>query len=177
VSDAGTRISNLPIPANEDDWNRLYRALRPIVYSELFRVLPRPYFGAEDIWHDLFVRIMEEPQLLGEVSPGARETYIRVAARRRALDYLRKARTSAAGSIDEIAEPMAPVSDPSMKLDAEKAIKVAGERDGELLRMRFVEDLALGEVARRAGESYANAAVRIFRALAKLRTQLSKSAG
>src|SRR5882762_4229599 len=84
------RLLDVPSVSHpQRSWTSFYKALRPIVYSELFRILPRPYEGLEDLWHDIFIRFVRDPSVLRSVMPEARETYIRVATRRHALNYLR----------------------------------------------------------------------------------------
>jgi hypothetical protein len=43
----------------------------------------------EDLWHDMFITFLREPSILKSVVPEARETYVRVATRRHALNHLR----------------------------------------------------------------------------------------
>lgn len=172
-------LETMRLPSEGEDteaWATLYRLLRPIVYSELLRVLPRPFEGAEDLWHDLFLRFMYEPSRLRGIVPGARERYVRVAARHRALNYLRSlARVAAHGHVQQ--EPSTSFEGlSSTRIDVDKLLESVTEPDRSLLRSRFLDGVSIGEAARRAKLSYAAAATRIFRALAKLREAQQKSA-
>jgi RNA polymerase sigma factor (sigma-70 family) len=173
------RLDELAIPTEGDPsraWAPLYSAIRPLVYSELFRILPYPYEDLEDLWHDLFIRFVRDPSILASVVPQSRETYVRVATRRRALNYVRdrRRRDAAVARLPVVSvSDSVPASD--ARVDFKELLSRIDERDRQLVMWRFVDDLSIAAIARRVGVSYSAAAVRIFRALGKARKSLGES--
>jgi RNA polymerase sigma factor (sigma-70 family) len=130
----------------------------------------------EDLWHDMFIKFLREPSILKSVVPEARETYVRVATRRHALNHLRgRRRHEAPIARLPTSEASETVGTTDARLEFERFLNRVDERDRDLVRWRLLEDISIGAIARRAGLSYSAAAVRIFRALAKARDSLKHS--
>src|SRR5207302_302285 len=95
--------------------------------------------------------------------PNARQTYVRVSARNRALNYLRgeRIRQQATKPLSSIVSDVP--SPAEARHDAKVLLASVSEPDRSLMHWRFLEGLSLKEAAHRAGLSYSAAAVRVFR--------------
>lgn len=133
--------------------------------------------AASDLTQMVMLRL-QRPEFVALVrrldSPDA---YLSVVIRRLILDLVRRQSAEAQGSKRLAVEPLPPAIDEDVagriaSLRREIGSLTTSQR--ELLRLRFVDGLSIGDIALRQDRSYSSVAVRLFRTLRKLKYRLSK---
>jgi RNA polymerase sigma factor (sigma-70 family) len=125
-----------------------------------------------DLASEVLLEILERPGLLADVR--APEAYLRLRLRRREFVRLRRA-TTERRILRASSQPTSNASEERVDATVEAAHLIERFRDRltedelELLRLRFWESAGLDAVAESLNISYSNAAVRVFRLLARIR--------
>jgi RNA polymerase sigma factor (sigma-70 family) len=174
-----TSIGDAPaaaVPAFE----RLYRECRDDVYAYVMGLL-RDVHAAEDATAIAFERAYRKRRRF-DPERGSGRAWVFGIARNAALDELRKRKrtaglytdpadaqtlTGTAGAGDELGERRATLR---------QAMSQLGDRDRELIALRFFADLSHAEIAQVLGISATNAATRLHRAIDKLRRACDENA-
>ncbi len=146
---------------------------RPRVRRVALRFLRDPD-AADDVTQDVFVRLQRSPPKLDDTRIGS---WLHTVTLNLCRDQLRR-RARAAERLatdDAPATAAAAGADPAARLDrdrARRALDQAIERlpadQARAIRLRFVEGLSYGDIARRLGVPQGTVASRVFRALARL---------
>ncbi len=152
-------------------FEQLYRECRDDVFSYVMGLL-RDVHAAEDATALAFERAYRKRRRF-DPSRGSGRAWVFGIARNAALDELRK-RKRAAGMFTEPAEAESaaiPDGDPlgERRAALRQAMLKLGDRDRELIALRFFADLSHTEIAEVLGISATNAATKLHRAIDKLR--------
>jgi DNA-directed RNA polymerase specialized sigma24 family protein len=127
--------------------------------------------SAEDLVQQTLLKLLQAPSGLKQVDPALfPEGFFRAALRNAARDLARR-KVVALRALRELGEMYARAHRVGVRPPAESPIDVEKLPPDErnLLRLRFWEDLPIGEIARRLGEPYSRVAVRLFRLLQRLK--------
>lgn len=155
-------------------------------YAGLVRALVTARLGrgpeAEDAAQDVFLTAFERLPRLED--PERFAGWLAKIATNRALEGLRRRKVRATGSLEALpGEPPAPESGDHPAETAEETSKMLtllsglDERTQVVLLLRFREGLAVKDIAARLGENPPATAMRISRALRRLREQMDGSSG
>jgi RNA polymerase sigma-70 factor (ECF subfamily) len=151
-------------------------------YAGLVRALVSARLGsgpdAEDAAQDVFLRAFE--RLAGLEDPERFAGWLSTIAVNRALESRRRAGRRRAGSLEALPEePKAPSAGPSDRAETEEEtgrmlerLATLDERTRTVLLLRFRDGMAVKDLAARLGENPPAVAMRISRALRKLRAEL-----
>jgi len=156
----------------------LYRECRDDVYAYVMGLL-RDVHAAEDATALAFERAYRKRRRF-DPRRGSGRAWIFGIARNAALDELRK-RKRTAGLFTEPAGVETAATDDSDPLGERRdalrqAMSKLGDRDRELIALRFFAELSHAEIAEVLGISTTNAATRLHRAIDKLRRACDENA-
>ena len=162
--------------ADADELRQVYRDHVEAVYAFFAYSVPRPV--AEDLTSSTFERVLRSWASYDPRKAGVR-TWILAIARNQLTDHYRRASHRNARSID--AEPAlieelstSAAEEDVLDRDAFRAMLArAGDREREVLALRYGADLSANEVAELLGLSSANVHQIASRALRRLREELS----
>ncbi len=159
-------------------FEHLYRECRDDVFAYAMGLL-RDVHAAEDATALAFERAYRKRRRF-DPSRGSGRAWVFGIARNAALDELRK-RKRTAGMFSEPAEAeTTPTTDVDPLGERRTALRQAmsklGDRDRELIALRFFADLSHTEIAEVLGISATNAATRLHRAIDKLRRACDENA-
>lgn len=166
---------------------RLVRAYQDQLYGYALRMLRNP-FDAEEVTQDVFIRACRTlalsygPERCRQID--MRPWLFRI-TRNLALNRVRDRRSSGRGCLSAIESPIAPpapqdagTGEPLERLVDQDAVRRALGRleweSRELVVLRFIEGLSYDEIAKTTGSSAAAARGKVFRALRRLRSLLTK---
>ncbi|MDT8341818.1 MAG: sigma-70 family RNA polymerase sigma factor [Longimicrobiales bacterium] len=166
------------IPEAFAEW---FDAHRSAVYRFVrFRVATRE--AAEDVTSEVFLKALRSLDRFDERRASPRTWLMRI-ARNAVTDHLRRLRRrgSLHVSLDRVPDLVADVPSPDERLLREERIQALlnasarlGKRDQEVLALRYGSGLENPEIAEALGISPNAAAVRLHRALARLRAELDE---
>ena len=162
------------------DFSVWYHSHRETVYRYVrFRVATRE--AAEDVTSEVFMKALRSLTRYDARRASPRTWLLRI-ARNAVTDHLRalRRRGSLHVSLDRVPDLVAHEESPDVRLVREervqKVLNASGElrsADKEILSLRYGAGLANGEIADAMGISANAVAVRLHRALARLRTQMT----
>ncbi len=148
------------------------------VYGYLRR-LGASHFDAEEIAQDA----LEAAYLhVDGIAPGTLRAWLKVVARNKLVDRARRAARSVPTAEppdpgDWDADPMNHALKRAQAERIRKAIDALGQRDRELIELRYLEERTLAETAGAVGASVANTKVALYRARQRLRHVLERMEG
>jgi len=176
VTAPSTSLGEAPAKAGPA-FERLYRECRDDVFAYVMGLL-RDVHAAEDATAIAFERAYRKRRRF-DPNRGNGRAWVFGIARNAALDELRK-RKRTVGLYAEPADAEA-VASPGDELGARRAtlrqaMSRLGDRDRELIALRFFADLSHAEIAEVLGISATNAATRLHRAIDKLRRACDENA-
>lgn len=128
---------------------------------------------AEDVVHDVFVRVAEQGPRLRLIRHPRR--WLLTVAHRRAVDVVRSASRRRVETVDEVVFLEAPVADPARAADARRVSRLVGElpeKHREVLLLRHFADCTFADIGRITGVPTFTAASRHRLAVARLRRLL-----
>ena len=158
---------------DRDAFARLYDRYSRLVYSIALRVVSNSG-TAEDILHEVFLQLWQSPQQF-DAARGSLPSWLSVIARNRAIDHLRRQRTTIAP------EDVALCAGGNIASDVELAQFIGKVRqllaampDGQrrALEMAFFEGKTHSEIASECGEPLGTIKTRIRAALTAIRKAL-----
>jgi RNA polymerase sigma-70 factor (ECF subfamily) len=125
---------------------------------------------AEDLTQVTFERALRAWNRYDATRAGV-STWLLAIARNALIDHVRADRSGRERTVEEVPEQMA-FDRPSLGLDAdlERALAALGERERELIALRFGGDLTGPEIAALTGLTLANVQQILSRALRRMRT-------
>jgi RNA polymerase sigma-70 factor, ECF subfamily len=157
----------------------LYERYRDPIFRFAYRLLGS-IEAAEDIAHDCFLSLIQEPRRF-DPSRASFRTYIYAAARNLAAKRYhlsgREAGLDELGDGPEVGErhsPMAHVLEGELAAEVEQAIASLPPLQREALVLFEYEDLSLAEIAAVVGADSNTVKARLFRAREKLRNRLDR---
>lgn len=157
----------------------LYERYRDPIFRFAFRLLGSAE-AAEDVAHDCFLSLMQEPRRFDPERASLR-TYIYAAARNQAAkrdhNSGREAGLEEMGEEPELGErhsPIARVLDNELASEVEQAIAALPPLQREAIVLFEYEDLTLAEIAAVVGADSNTVKARLFRAREKLRYRLDR---
>ena len=157
----------------------LYERYRDPIFRFAFRLLGSAE-AAEDVAHDCFLSLMQEPRRFDPERASLR-TYIYAAARNQAAKrYQKSGRESGLdeiGNEPEVGEghsPMAHLLESELASEVEQAIASLPPLQREAIVLFEYEDLTLAEIAAVVGADSNTVKARLFRAREKLRHRLDR---
>lgn len=145
------------------DFAALYAAFHRAVHAVLLARVPAQDAG--DLVQDVFAQAFEKIQDLAE--PAAFPGWILTMARRRAIDHLRRTRTTSEEA-DLAIDPPPRVE----AMEALRALRELPEAYRETMIMRLVEGMSGPEIAERTGLTPESVRVNLHRGMKLLRAQL-----
>jgi RNA polymerase sigma-70 factor (ECF subfamily) len=163
--------------ADADELRQVYRDHVDAVYAFFAYSVARPI--AEDLTSATFERVLRSWKSYDARKAGVR-TWILAIARNQLTDHYRRASHRNARSVDDepaLLESLAArdVVGEVLERDAFRALlRSSGEREREVLALRYGADLSANEVAELLGLSSANVHQIASRALRRLREELSQ---
>jgi RNA polymerase sigma-70 factor (ECF subfamily) len=157
----------------------LYERYRDPIFRFAFRLLGSAE-AAEDVAHDCFVSLMQNP-LRFDPERASLRTYIYAAARNQAAKRYqtsgREAGLDVMGDEPEVGErhsPMAHLLETELASEVEQAIAGLPPLQREAIVLFEYEDLTLAEIAAVVGADSNTVKARLFRAREKLRNRLDR---
>jgi RNA polymerase sigma-70 factor (ECF subfamily) len=130
----------------------------------------------EDVVQQLCVKLLEKRAQLKDISMNAFQAYVRTAARRLALNFLRNEETQRRIRKQEEAMKSEAIQGVKTRLDGfsansqlERALSELGEEERKILQMKIVEGMNASEIAERVGSTEGAIRTRWFRIIRKLR--------
>jgi RNA polymerase sigma factor (sigma-70 family) len=161
----------MPDPEPTRELEALYRDRFDALKREMLALVGHPAV-AEDLVQDAFVRLLRTPPR----DPGRTEAWLRVVARRLAIDWLRAQRHAGPATHDAQVRDSEPSAEERairrLERDAVRAaLAQLGERDREALWLRH-SGHSYRDIAVRIGVSESAVGVLLWRALNKLRAAL-----
>ena len=160
---------------DEDAYARIFREQYPGLVVTATRLLSERAL-AEEIAQDVMLELWRRRSSL--VLTGPIRAYLQQAARNRALNRLRQARTAQRGEVFVRGPSESPASDAhaisgELQLAAARAIASLSEPQREVFEMNRTRGLTYGEIADLLGISVKSVEARMGRALKQLREQLA----
>ena len=158
----------------DDDFERLYAAhAEPLLGFLIYRTGERAL--AEDIVADTFERVLRT-RFRFDPRRSSEKTWLYTIALNVLRDHARRSATEIR-ALDLVPEPVGGGRGGFEEVDERDELKRALEKlspeEREAVALRFGADLTLPEVAKVTGESRSTAHGRVYRALAKMRDELS----
>jgi RNA polymerase sigma-70 factor (ECF subfamily) len=126
--------------------------------------------AAEDVTSDVFERALRYRDRF-DGHRGEPVAWLLGIARRCVADEL-AARPALGGESDELPDPVDLAGDATLRLDLARALDSLGERDRELVALRYGADLTARQIAQVTGSRTNAVEVSLHRALARLRIAL-----
>ena len=149
----------------------IYEDYEPLIYRAVFDILGNRE-NAEDVTADFFLKIWE---IAGTYKPGGgHRCWLVTIARNMALDLIRKRKhEELTDEIPEDADMQTESAPESVIADMafEQAIAPLGEKERQILTLKFVGELTFEEIARVTGEPPGTVSWRYRTAIAKLRKE------
>jgi RNA polymerase sigma-70 factor (ECF subfamily) len=158
----------------DDEFERLYAAEAAGLFSFLaYRTGDRSV--AEDLVADAFERALRSRRRFDR-RRGSEKTWLYAIALNVLRDYAR--RTAAAGRALERHGALADAADPALahvehRDQVQRALTVLNPEEREAIALRFGAELTVPEIAQVLGEPLTTVEGRVYRALRKLRSELS----
>jgi RNA polymerase sigma-70 factor, ECF subfamily len=170
VRSTGMGTATMALPATPDavsSFEALYRACGADVYAYVASLL-RDRAAAEDVTALAFERALRKRRSFDHAR-GSERAWLFGIARNAALDELRRRSRSAALLTDPPDEAVADDFDHDRRATVRAALASLEPRDRELVALKFHAGLANAEIAKVLGVSESAAAMRLHRAVTKLR--------
>jgi RNA polymerase sigma-70 factor (family 1) len=170
-------LFRLVAEGDEAAFRRVYDRFWPQVYGTSLRLTRDPE-QARDLSQDIFVRLWENKEKLGEArEPGA---YIYILSRNLVMDFLRK-KTFDPANIDWLlayfskdgTDPQARLEYKELEAGLRKAVESLPDRTKEVFRLSRVEGLTHEQIAARMGISVVSSKTYIVRALRDIRQYMT----
>lgn len=157
-------FSRLP---EQNAFGEIYQALKQPVYTICFRILGSRE-GAEDVCHDLFVKLYTAPP-----DPSVRNisAWVFKMARNMAIDALRSRQMRMHEPLEE--QTVSQLPDWDTRLDLERAINSLSLPEREVLTLHLNAGLTFSQIAGITGSSLPGAYRTYRRSLKKLRQMLN----
>lgn len=157
--------------AGEAAWSELHRRIHLLAHRLAFPL------DADDVTQRVLLRLQDRSRLAAASDSGNATAYLFQIVRNEARELAReesqeeRLRGELEVEVREAAAPGEADLDPTERIG--RALSRLSEADRTLLRLRFWNSLSVGEIAQRLGITYSATAVRLFRALGRLRAELT----